>query len=138
MKANTTSTKTAVKKTVCKKSVTKRTKGTQRPTRAKSSGNGNAGHGGKRRGAGRKPSSATNKTREIADQAAEDGELLPLSYLLQVLRTGPDELRGQYEAGELDDVEYRLLLESASNAGIGPPRRRRRTVIRACPPSTGS
>src|SRR5499427_6549415 len=43
------------------------------------------GHGGKRQGAGRKPGSASQKTREIANQAATDG-LTPLEYMLAVLR----------------------------------------------------
>ena len=43
------------------------------------------GHGGKRQGAGRKPGSASQKTREIANQAVKDG-LTPLEYMLAVLR----------------------------------------------------
>jgi len=43
------------------------------------------GHGGKRQGAGRKPGSVSQKTREIANQAATDG-LTPLEYMLAVLR----------------------------------------------------
>src|SRR5215469_11337348 len=43
------------------------------------------GHGGKRQGAGRKPGSASQKTREIANQAAKVG-LTPLQYMLGVLR----------------------------------------------------
>lgn len=41
--------------------------------------------GGRRPGAGRKPGSANRKTREIADRAASEG-LLPLEYLLSVMR----------------------------------------------------
>ena len=41
--------------------------------------------GGRRDGAGRKPGSANIRTREIADKAAEEG-LLPLEYMLSVLR----------------------------------------------------
>ncbi len=44
-------------------------------------------HGGKRAGAGRKPGSATTKTREIANAAAAAG-LSPLEYMLQVMRDG--------------------------------------------------
>lgn len=43
------------------------------------------GHGGKREGAGRKPGSATRKTREVAEKAAAAG-LTPLEYLLSVMR----------------------------------------------------
>src|SRR5262252_6886498 len=43
------------------------------------------GHGGRRQGAGRKPGSASQKTREIANRAAKDG-LTPLEYMLAVLR----------------------------------------------------
>ena len=41
--------------------------------------------GGKRAGAGRKPGSATKRTREIADAAASSGET-PLEYMLRVMR----------------------------------------------------
>jgi len=41
--------------------------------------------GGKRPGAGRKPGSATKRTREIADQAAASG-LTPLEVMLRLMR----------------------------------------------------
>ena len=41
--------------------------------------------GGRRAGAGRKPGSATRKTREIADAAADTG-ITPLEYMLSLLR----------------------------------------------------
>lgn len=44
--------------------------------------------GGSRPGAGRKKGSATAKTREIADKAAEEG-ITPLEYMLQVMRQEP-------------------------------------------------
>lgn len=43
------------------------------------------GHGGARKGAGRKKGSATKRTREIADKAAEEG-ITPLEYMLQIMR----------------------------------------------------
>jgi hypothetical protein len=46
---------------------------------------GNQTRGGKRPGAGRPKGAATRKTREIADKAAEEG-LMPLEYMLRVLR----------------------------------------------------
>lgn len=48
--------------------------------------------GGKRQGAGRKRGSATRKTREIADKAAEEG-VTPLEVML-------DAMRELYERGE--------------------------------------
>lgn len=49
-------------------------------------------HGGKRPGAGRKPGSATTRTREIADAIAEG--LTPLEYLSSVYRdTDVDEAK---------------------------------------------
>lgn len=42
-------------------------------------------HGGKRPGAGRKPGSATTRTREIAEGAAQEG-ITPLEFMLQVMR----------------------------------------------------
>lgn len=42
--------------------------------------------GGKRKGAGRKKSATTRKTREIADQLAESGEVTPLEMMLEAAR----------------------------------------------------
>ena len=42
-------------------------------------------HGGKREGAGRKPGSISTKTRELAEAAIEGG-ITPLDYMLEVLR----------------------------------------------------
>ena len=42
-------------------------------------------YGGARKGAGRKPGSATTKTREIANNAALHG-ITPLEYMLQIMR----------------------------------------------------
>lgn len=47
-----------------------------------------AGRGGRRTGAGRKPGSATKKTREIADRAAAEG-ITPLEYMLSIMRAEP-------------------------------------------------
>lgn len=53
------------------------------------------GRGGARKGAGRKPGSATKRTREIADRAAEEG-ITPLEFMLQVMRNEPsDELEAR-------------------------------------------
>lgn len=49
-----------------------------------------SGHGGRRKGAGRKPGATTKKTREIADRAAEEG-VTPLEFMLQVMRSEPPE-----------------------------------------------
>lgn len=46
--------------------------------------------GGARKGAGRKQGSATKKTREIADKAAENG-ITPLEYMLSVMRDTEEE-----------------------------------------------
>ena len=45
----------------------------------------NVARGGKREGAGRPKGSASRKTREVADKAANEG-LTPLEYMLKVLR----------------------------------------------------
>jgi hypothetical protein len=47
------------------------------------------GRGGARKGAGRKLGSATKRTREIANGAAEAG-LTPLEYMLEVMRRDSD------------------------------------------------
>lgn len=44
-----------------------------------------SGRGGRRSGAGRKPGSATKRTREIADKAAATG-VTPLEYMLDIMR----------------------------------------------------
>jgi hypothetical protein len=50
--------------------------------------------GGRRPGAGRKPGSATRKTREIAERAAAEG-ITPLEVMLA-------DMRAKYAAGDLD------------------------------------
>lgn len=42
--------------------------------------------GGKRPGAGRKPSASTTKTREVAERLAKDGGITPLEYVMRVMR----------------------------------------------------
>lgn len=52
--------------------------------------------GGKRPGAGRKPGSATKKTKAIADKAAQDG-ITPLEVMIEAMRA-------HYDAGSLDEA----------------------------------
>jgi hypothetical protein len=52
--------------------------------------------GGKRPNAGRKPGSATKKTRDIANRAASEG-ITPLEVMLQAMRA-------HYDAGNLDEA----------------------------------
>jgi hypothetical protein len=56
--------------------------------------------GGKRAGAGRKPGSATRKTREIADAAAANGQT-PLQYLLDLMRDNTASPERRDKAAEL-------------------------------------
>lgn len=42
--------------------------------------------GGKRAGAGRKKSATTRKTRKIADQIADSGEVTPLEVMVEAMR----------------------------------------------------
>ena len=51
------------------------------------------GHGGARKGAGRKPGSLTTKTRAIAEQAVAEG-ITPLEVMLRAMRA-------KFDAGEL-------------------------------------
>ena len=55
--------------------------------------------GGKREGAGRKPGSATRRTREIADAIAETG-LTPLDYMLGILRDETADASARFEAAK--------------------------------------
>jgi len=64
------------------------------------------GRGGPRKNAGRKPGSATKKTREIADMAAANG-ITPLEFMLNVMRQEPPEtederLRQSYVAMQFE------------------------------------
>jgi hypothetical protein len=56
-------------------------------------------HGGARKGAGRKPSSLTTKTREIAERAVEGG-ITPLDYMLEILRNTGAEQAARFEAAK--------------------------------------
>ncbi len=55
--------------------------------------------GGKRDGAGRPPGAVTTRTREMADQAAKEG-LMPLEYMLSVLRNGDETMENRCWAAE--------------------------------------
>jgi hypothetical protein len=55
-------------------------------------------HGGKRPGAGRKPGSATQRTREIADAIA-DG-LTPLEFLTNIYRDEREEMGRRIDAAK--------------------------------------
>lgn len=55
--------------------------------------------GGKRPGAGRKPSALTQKTREIAEQAIEGG-ITPLDYLLSVMRNEGLDMKERVDAAK--------------------------------------
>lgn len=74
--------------------------------------------GGARKGAGRKEGSATKKTREIADKAAEEG-ITPLQVMLKAMIALYDkaEALADDETGKLDgkDVSRLGLLVAASN-----------------------
>jgi len=56
-------------------------------------------HGGKRPGAGRKPGSATKRTREIAESAAEAG-ITPLEFMLNRMRDPAVDPNEQFEAAK--------------------------------------
>lgn len=57
------------------------------------------GHGGKRPGAGRKPSALTRKTREIAEKQVENG-ITPLEYMLGVMRDETADAGARFEAAK--------------------------------------
>lgn len=73
--------------------------------------------GGARPGSGRKKGSATKRTREIADRAAEEG-ITPLEYMLQVMRQEPSE---ELEAREmLQAITLRFEAAKAAAPYIHP------------------
>ncbi len=82
-------------------------------------------NGGARKGSGRKLGAATKKTREIADKLAESSDVTPLAWMLSVLNTTPDNLRKQYEAGELDTPQYMVALHDLT-------KRRDKAAVDAC------
>ncbi len=97
----------AAKKKVAKKRSTKR-----RPTKKKPPGaRTREDNGGARAGSGRKPRATTTAARKIADQLIAEGGQTPLEYMLEVLRTGPDEVRAKFAAGRIDETEYAVLLK---------------------------
>ena len=63
-----------------------------------------SGHGGARKGAGRKCGSATQKTREIADRAAAEG-ITPLEVMLEAMRFHHDVAARELAKGDEMDVE---------------------------------
>jgi hypothetical protein len=81
------------------------------PARRKQVTGKRANNGGARKGSGRKTGAATKKTREIADKLAADGGFMPLNYLLEVMRTTDEDLKRQYEAGDINAIEYETKLK---------------------------
>jgi hypothetical protein len=57
-------------------------------------------NGGARKGAGRKPSTLTIRTREIAEKAIKGGETTPLEYMLQVMRDDGESGLMRFEAAK--------------------------------------
>jgi hypothetical protein len=78
-------------------------------------------HGGARKGSGRKLGSATVRTREIANKAAEQG-VTPLEYLLEVMRDPAQEPRDRLRAAS-DAAPYihpKLQAITLTGAEDGP------------------
>lgn len=75
----------------------------------------NGSRGGSRKGAGRKPGSATKKTREIADKAAEQG-ITPLEVMLNAMREHA--LAADAEAGA---DRLKLMAQAATLAKDAAP-----------------
>jgi len=111
--------KKIAKKKTQKKKVIKKVKPESNQTEPKKKSRGGKnyvktgeGSGGARRGAGRKKGAATKKTRETADKLAADGEILPLDYLLAVMRETTDTLKAKYDAGDITSEEYIVELQT--------------------------
>lgn len=75
-------------------------------------------HGGKRDGAGRKAGTANKKTREIANKAAEEG-LMPLDYMLSVLRNEQADAKDRMWAAEKAAPYVHAKLASVEHKGEG-------------------
>lgn len=74
--------------------------------------NSNAGRGGSRTGAGRKPGSVTKRTREIAEKAMDEG-ITPLEFMLQLMRSEPPE-----GIGDMAKVGHKELQFEAAKAAL--------------------
>ena len=57
-------------------------------------------HGGKRAGAGRKPGSVSQRTREVAEAIIQDGDLTPLEFLTQVYRDLKEDMSRRIDAAK--------------------------------------
>lgn len=69
--------------------------------------------GGARPNSGRKDGAATEKTREVADKAASDGEITPLEVIIKSMRYAWESAEAeQNKAAKL------LMLESASDLAV--------------------
>jgi len=104
------------KKKVIKRKVARKPENNQANKKKKAGGRNyvrtGEGPGGKRKGAGRKKGSATKKTRETADKLASDGEMLPLEYLLSVMRETTVTLKAKYDNGDITSEEYMVELQT--------------------------
>ena len=70
-----------------------------------------SGHGGARKGSGRKIGAATAKTRKIANDAIASGELTPLEYMLQLMREPSD-----HEDARIQMQREAMRFEAAKSA----------------------
>ena len=96
--------------TPVKKAIRKTVENNQPRRAIKKSSGPRPNNGGARPGAGRKVGAATKKTRKIADKLATDGEITPLEFLLQVMRTPPDDILAKRDKGEISTEECIELL----------------------------
>jgi hypothetical protein len=123
----------AVKKTAitrikaAAKSTAKKAAPRKKPLAGKNQhGGARANSGGARKGSGRPKGAATKKTRQIADDLAASGEITPLEFLLQVMRTTPEDLQAKHKKGDLDTEMYLVALADLQ-------RRRESAASQACP-----
>lgn len=77
-----------------------------------------ADHGGKRKGAGRKPGAASQKTREIAERAMQDG-ITPLEYMLSVMRDESQDPSTRIDAAKAAAPYVHPKLVAAQISGPG-------------------
>lgn len=73
-------------------------------------------HGGKRVGAGRPAGAVTRKSRQMAEKAMEEG-LLPLEYMLQVLRNEGADTKDRMWAAEKAAPYVHARLASVEHTG---------------------
>lgn len=103
---------TTTKKATTKRAAPKKKTPVKKRAVRKKTARKKARHGGARKGAGRPKGTATQRTRAIADKLAKEAGITPLEYMLTVLNEGPEQIKERFDAGDIEEAEYLILLKA--------------------------